>query len=49
MSLEDLSDQSEPPLVSEEISAQQPLWMLFVILGCALLMIEWYAWLKIKM
>ncbi len=49
MSLEHLSDLSEPPLVSEEISAQQPLWMLFVILGCALLMIEWYAWLKIKM
>ena len=49
MSPEHLSDQSEPPPVSEQISAQQPLWMLFVIMGCALLMIEWYAWLKIKM
>jgi len=49
MSLEHLSDQSEPPPVSAEISTQQPLWMLFVIMGCALLMVEWYAWLKIKM
>ncbi len=49
MSLEHLFDQSEPPPVSAEISAQQPLWMLFVIMGCALLMVEWYAWLKIKM
>lgn len=48
-SLEHLPDQSEPTLVSEEISAQQPLWMFFIILGCALLMIEWYSWLKIKM
>ena len=49
VSLEHLPDQSQAPLVSEEISAQQPLWMLFIILGCVLLMIEWYAWLKIKM
>lgn len=48
MSLEHLSDQSEAPLVSEKISAQQPLWMLFIIVGCTLLMIEWYAWLKLK-
>jgi hypothetical protein len=49
MSLEHLSDQSEAPLDSEKISAQQPLWMLFILVGCALVMIEWYAWLKIKM
>ncbi len=48
ISLEHLPDQSEPLLVSEEISVQQPLWMLFIIMGCALLMIEWYSWLKIR-
>jgi len=47
-SLEHLSDPSEPPLGSDEISAQQSLWMLFIILGCALLMMEWYAWLKLR-
>ena len=47
ISLEHRPDQSEPPLVSEEISAQQPLWMFFIITGCALLMIEWYSWLKL--
>ncbi len=48
ISLEHLPDQSEPLLVSEEISVQQPLWMLFIIIGCALLMIEWYSWLKLR-
>ena len=48
ISLEHLPDQSELPLVSEAISAQQPFWMLFIIIGCALLMIEWYSWLKIR-
>jgi len=48
ISLEHLPDQSERHLVSEEISAQQPFWMLFIIIGCALLMIEWYSWLKLK-
>ncbi len=48
ISLEHRPDQSEPPLVSEEISAQQPLWMFFIIIGCALLMIEWYSWLKLR-
>ena len=47
ISLEHRPDQSEPPLVSAEISAQQPLWMFFIITGCALLMIEWYSWLKL--
>lgn len=49
ISLVKRSGQSERPSVSEETAAQQPLWMLFIITGCALLMIEWYAWLKIKM
>jgi len=48
-SFEHLPDPSERPLVAEEISAQQPLWMFFIIFGCTLLMMEWYAWLKIKM
>jgi hypothetical protein len=48
ISLEHLPDQSEPHLVSEEFSSQQPFWMLFIIIGCALLMIEWYSWLKIR-
>jgi hypothetical protein len=47
--LERRPDQTELPSGSEEIAAQQPLWMLFIIMGCALLMIEWYSWLKIKM
>ena len=48
VSLEHIPDQTEASLGSEEISAQQPLWMFFILLGCALLMIEWYAWLKIR-
>jgi hypothetical protein len=47
-SFEHLPDPSERPLVAEEISAQQPLWMFFIIIGCALLMIEWYSWLKLR-
>ena len=46
ISLENQSGQTEGSRVSEEIAAQQPLWMLFIIMGCALLMIEWYSWLK---
>jgi hypothetical protein len=49
VSLERRPDQTELPSGSEEFAAQQPLWMLFIIMGCALLMIEWYSWLKIKM
>jgi hypothetical protein len=47
-SIEKLSDKSENLLDSEEISSQQPLWMFFLIFGCALLIIEWYLWLKIR-
>ena len=46
-SIEKLSDKPESPLVSEEISVQQPLWTFFLLFGCALLIIEWYLWLKI--
>ena len=48
MSLDHLPEQSKSLPKIEEISAQQPLWMLFILMGCALLMIEWYAWLKIR-
>ena len=41
-------EQAETSMVSEEIPAQQPVWMIFVILGCVLLMIEWYSWLKLR-
>jgi hypothetical protein len=37
---------SESPSVSEQISAQQPLWMIFIAVACLLLVIEWYFWLK---
>jgi hypothetical protein len=46
--LDKLSGQPGRPRVSEEIAASRPLWMLFIILGCGLLMLEWYSWLKIK-
>lgn len=46
ISLANQSVQTEGPRASEEIAARQPLWMFFVIMGCGLLMIEWYAWLK---
>jgi hypothetical protein len=48
MSPDQLPEQSRSPLISEEIAAQQPLWALFILTGCALLMIEWYAWLKLR-
>jgi hypothetical protein len=37
---------SESSALSEQISAQQPLWMIFVIMASLLLVIEWYSWLK---
>jgi Ca-activated chloride channel family protein len=43
-----LPDQPEPGLVSEEIAVQQPIWTVFILAACALLMAEWYLWLKIK-
>ena len=44
-SVEQLSDKSDVPSVSEKISVQQPLWTFFLLCGCALLMIEWSLWL----
>jgi hypothetical protein len=31
---------------AEKISAHQSMWMLFLLLGLAVLMVEWYFWLK---
>ena len=31
---------------AEKISARQSMWMLFLLLGLAVLMAEWYFWLK---
>jgi hypothetical protein len=46
--IDKLSDIPERSVASEEISVQQPLWTVFLLLGCALLMVEWYLWVKIK-
>ena len=46
--IQKLSDKSEHPVVSEQMSVRQPLWTVFLILGCALLMVEWYLWVKIR-
>jgi Ca-activated chloride channel family protein len=43
-SIEQIPD--EPP-VSEGISAQHPLWAVFLLLGLAMLFLEWYLWLEI--
>jgi hypothetical protein len=32
--------------VNEQVRTQQPLWMVFLLLGLSILMLEWYAWLK---
>jgi hypothetical protein len=48
MALDQLPEQSKSPLDPEEISAQHPLWGLFILMGCGLLMIEWYTWLKLR-
>jgi hypothetical protein len=45
-SIEQISAEPEPP-VSEEISAQHPLRALFLLLVCAVLMVEWFVWLRI--
>jgi hypothetical protein len=48
MSLTDTPDQSEISPISEKIMTDQPIWMLFILISCAVLIIEWYAWLKIR-
>jgi hypothetical protein len=45
-SIDQLPDEPGGPSVSEEISVQYPLWTIFIIFSCAVMMIEWYLWLK---
>jgi hypothetical protein len=42
----DIPGNPEAAVDSEEISAQQSLWMFLLLLGLAVLMMEWYVWLK---
>ena len=44
---ENLSDRPAPRLDKAQIY-RQPLWMPFILIGCGLLMIEWYLWLKMN-
>ncbi len=46
--IEKLSGKSDRSVASEEISVQQPLWTVFLLFSCTLLMVEWYMWLKIR-
>jgi hypothetical protein len=32
--------------VAEEISVQQPLWMVFLVIVCVMLLVEWFFWLR---
>ena len=43
--LEDLPDRSESTRASQTVSARQPLWMIFILMVCMTLVIEWYSWL----
>ena len=40
-----VAETSTDPLVAEKNSVQQPLWTLFLLFGCALMMVEWYIWI----
>jgi hypothetical protein len=44
--IEPPSGKADGAWVTEEISVQQPLWAFLILLGLALLFIEWYFWLK---
>ncbi len=46
--VEKLYPKPESSVTSQEIAVQQPLWTVFLVLGCTLLMVEWYLWLKIR-
>ena len=48
MSLIDTPGHSEIPSISEKISTDQPIWMLFILISCVVLIFEWYAWLKVR-
>ena len=40
-------EKADRALVAEEISVQQPLWAVLILLGLGMLFLEWYFWLKI--
>ena len=44
--IDQLPEESSGPPVSEEISVQHPLWTVFLLFVCAVMMIEWFLWLK---
>jgi hypothetical protein len=39
-------EKTDGTMVAEEISVQQPLWMVLILLGLGMLLLEWYFWLK---
>jgi len=41
-----LPNESDSPSVSEQISVQHPLWTIFLLFGCAVMIMEWYLWLR---
>ncbi len=40
-----VSEIPKDPLIAEKISVQQPLWTFFLLLGCGLIVVEWYIWI----
>ncbi len=44
-SVEQVFDKSEDPMVSSKIPDRRPLWTFFLLVCCALMMMEWYLWL----
>jgi hypothetical protein len=47
-SMAPVSDRSALSPVSPEIAVQRPLWMAFILAVCALVVAEWYLWLKFR-
>ena len=43
-----VSDQPKPAPISKKIAVQQPWWTAFILAVCALLVVEWYIWLKLR-
>jgi hypothetical protein len=46
--LTDTPDQSEISPISEKTFTDRPIWMLFILVSCAVLIFEWYAWLRLR-
>ncbi len=47
-SMAQVSDRPAASSVSEQIAVQRPLWAALILAVCALLMFEWYSWLKLR-